>query len=97
MIEQYQKIEWNYFRRTKNEDKCNTNRMRYITTYSMEANEREKIIHKHWAILHMDPILSTIYLKKPQFEYRHSYNLRDRIAPSMLPDKKKFRPIGCGL
>ncbi|OCT70629.1 hypothetical protein XELAEV_18037552mg [Xenopus laevis] len=56
---------------------------------NMEAKEIEKIIYKHWSILFMDPILSTMDLQKPQLVYRRNYNLGDKLSPSMLPDTNK--------
>ncbi|XP_018108445.1 uncharacterized protein LOC108711328 [Xenopus laevis] len=71
--------------RYKQKDK----RIRFITTFSTEAKQIQSIIHKHWSILDADPILSIMDLKKPQIVYRRSPNLRDKVAPSMLPDINK--------
>lgn len=47
----------------------------------------EKILVKHWGILHQDPHLKTSLPIRPKVIYRRAPNLRSKIAPS------KFRSI----
>ncbi|OCT98976.1 hypothetical protein XELAEV_18004776mg [Xenopus laevis] len=76
----------------ENQNKRVNKQLRFITVYSSEAKEIQQIILRHWAILRSDPVLlSGLNIERPQFVFRHGYNLslRDTLSPSMLPEKRQ--------
>ena len=73
-------------------------RLLFVTQYSTEARQINRIIQDNWAIVNSDPALQQVFPEPPLISYIRAPSLRDKLVHSYLPPEKKEswlkRPIG---
>lgn len=73
---------------TKNKKKSFRGDIAFITSFHRQYRDVEKIFKKHWAILMKDRDLRKVVPIRPQFIYKRSPGLRNKIEPN-IPDPLK--------
>lgn len=61
-----------------------TENLRFVTTYSGQAQDIYKILRKHWHVLLTDRNLYTFLKSQPQVTFQRNLSLRDQLSPSLI-------------
>lgn len=60
----------------------NRSTVKYITRYSSHHQELHNILAHHWPLLHAHPVLTKYVSPQPEFSFRRSRCLRDKLTSS---------------
>ena len=72
--------------------KSPSNRTPFTTTYHRHLPPIQKVINKHWPILHTHPGLSSTFTERPVLAYRRNNNLRQILGQVHISRDKKILP-----